>query len=320
MLLHPGTSFLYTFDRTPIYCWLVERKIKRILNEHNTSILNIVFSFSHLATSNTTPCLLFCDWSYEFLIRNRHNRNPFLLEKIYIHHQNHVISKADYVVSLFKESADSMMQYIPDVRVNCFSKNVVNNLNDAPLLSDDRAIGEKCKAHNLLFVGRSHYINAAKQLIGAAERLFLKFPDLRLDIVGLVDDDFEMTLPEWVHCHGFLHKGNDEHRRLYYALLEKSRCFVNSSPGWGGYSSTIEAMYYYTPIVIAPYKQFLMEFGDNISFGVYVINQSEEELESAILRVMENTEYADMAKSEHIAVRDYTWLDYSQWLLELVKI
>lgn len=316
--LHPGTQFLYTFERTPFFCWLVEKRISRLLTSHADAILNIVFSFSFLAKSSNIPCMLFCDWSYEFLIRYRHGRMPFFLERGFIAHERRVMKAADYVVSLFEEAAEAQMELQNDIKVQYYNKNVVNNLNDKELMPANAAIALKKSSHRLLFIGRKHYINAAKQLVRVAFELTKRYDDFVVDIIGLNYSDFDDVLPKCICCHGFLNKGDEAQRRLYYDLLERATCFVNSSPEWGGYSSTIETMYYYTPIVIAPYKQFQLEFGNYIDFGVYVENQSDEALLYAVEKVMRCPDYEKCAFSSHVAVRDYSWENFSRWLLEKV--
>ena len=315
-ILHPGTQFLYTFNRTPLFCWLVSRRIKRLLASHSDASLNVAFSYSFLAKSATIPCLLFCDWSFEFLIRYRQGRLPFFLERGYIAHERKVMKNADYVVSLFEEAAGAQMMMQDDVKIQYYNRNVVNNLNDKVLMPAAAAIALKKSSHRLLFIGRSHYLNAAKQLVRVASVLSKRYDDLVVDIIGLNQSDFDDELPQCICCHGFLNKGDEAQRRLYYDLLEKATCFVNSSPEWGGYSSTIEAMYYYTPVVIAPYKQFQMEFGMEIDFGEYVGDQSEETLLYAIDKVMNCADYENRAISAHHSVREYTWENFSRWILE----
>lgn len=315
-ILHPGTQFIYTFDRTPLFCWLADRRIKRLLLKNPKTCLNVVFSYSFIAKTTTVPCLLFFDWSYEFLIRDRYKRLPFLFERIYISRQNRLMRMADYVVSLFEDSAQGMMQLHNEVKIQYFNKNVVNNLNDKEMASVNAAVALKQSAHRLLFIGRSHSLIAAKQLISVVPELKKRYKELQVDIIGLTKSDFDIELPQCVSCHGFLNKGDAAQRRLYYDLMEQATCFVNTSPNWGGYSSTIESMYYYTPIVIAPYKQFQMEFGKVIDFGEYVVNQSNEALIEAIVKSLNPIGYEKRAMAAHRAVKDYTWESFTKWLID----
>ncbi len=60
----------------------------------------------------------------------------------------------------------------------------------------------------------------------------------------------------------------------------------------------IEAMFFYTPVIVAPYNEFVEEFGDNIKFGRYIRNSSVEELSTLISEIFEENkkEYELMGK------------------------
>ena len=64
-------------------------------------------------------------------------------------------------------------------------------------------------------------------------------------------------------------------REKYYNLLKSARVLINPASKWGGYSSTIEAMYYGCPIIVSPYDDFIEEFGKLIPFGYYLNRQEQ---------------------------------------------
>lgn len=89
-------------------------------------------------------------------------------------------------------------------------------------------------------------------------------------------------------------------------------------PG-GGYSSLIEAMYFYTPVIVAPYKEFVAEFGEEIEFGVYNEEFSHQCLTNNILNIFQNKEYEKMCKAAHRRVENYTWSEFVNNILEIVN-
>ena len=143
------------------------------------------------------------------------------------------------------------------------------------------------------------------------------YPLLELHIIGLSNNDFK-ELPKDVFCHGFLRKENKKECTTYYNLLLDSKIFINPTPKWGGYSSTIESMFYYTPIIISPYKDFVEEFGTNIDFGLYNEQFTIKSLKNNINSILslDNIKYMNMCSSSHNKVKNYTWTNYVKWIIE----
>lgn len=78
-------------------------------------------------------------------------------------------------------------------------------------------------------------------------------------------------------------------------------------------------MYYYTPIVIAPYDDFTTEFGKDISFGEFQESDSSENLARTILSVLTSENYTRMCRDAHNAVAGYTWDRYVDKILAAVN-
>jgi hypothetical protein len=64
----------------------------------------------------------------------------------------------------------------------------------------------------------------------------------------------QTAVPRNFFC--YLDKGSDAHRALYYPLFKEARMFINTTPKWSSFSASVEAMYFYTPVVITLYKEF----------------------------------------------------------------
>ena len=110
-------------------------------------------------------------------------------------------------------------------------------------------------------------MEGAKCLIKAVE-LIQKERKVSLDIIGIQKEKFDY-IPEGVNCHGYLDKNNEKDSELYYKLIKNSKVYVNTNPLWAAFSATVEAMYYYNPIITTPYSSFTETFGENIDFGYY---------------------------------------------------
>ena len=156
-------------------------------------------------------------------------------------------------------------------------------------------------------------------LIDAFKILKQKNPSLTLHIIGMQNRDFE-KLPSDVICHGYLHKDNETENTLYYNLMQNAKVIVNPSPQWAGFSSMVEAMFFYTPIVVSPYEDFKQTFGNNIQFGCYTKEFTPIHIAEKIQYIIENDNYEQFCNSSHEAVKDFTWSEYSKKIIDLLSL
>lgn len=140
---------------------------------------------------------------------------------------------------------------------------------------------------------------------------------LSLDIIGMSNDDFG-HLPDFVHCHGYLHKDIEEENILYYRLMSDAKVLVNPTPVWAGFSSMIEAMYFATPIIVSPYEDFVAIFGHNISFGCYNREFEVSSLMNNLESVINNPSYEFMCQEAHRVTKGFTWKAYVDRLLDVL--
>ena len=193
--------------------------------------------------------------------------------------------------------------------------NVVNSIIDT---SESNIIEGKTGSNDLLFIGGKHYIEGAKSLIKAYTILKSEYPNLLLHIVGMESKDFD-NVPAGVYCYGYLDKAKHNERELYYLLLKKSKVFINTTPKWGAFSATIEAMYFYNPIITTPYNEFINTFGYNINFGYYCENESTDLLCAMIKKVIKDESYEIMCVNAHNSVKSYAWDSFIDKVLIKIK-
>jgi glycosyltransferase involved in cell wall biosynthesis len=316
---YKGEQYAYTFDRTPLYCRLVEKEIKKANKRYPDALCNIFLSFSCRNRYSKAPSILLCDWTFEHLIREQFGRTPNACEQHYIDLQNEAINGSDHVVSLFEHSAQYIAQSTGRKDVTFLGGNVVNIVGDNQ--PDKSDIEHKIAKHNILFIGGYRYRQAAQQLVTAYNLLRQRYPDIKIDIVGQTESDLGVSLPDngAVRCYGYLDKADEQQRTLYYRLLREASLLVNLNPVWGGYSSTIEAMLFYTPIVVAPYEEFVNEFGCDTSFAEYCNDFSVEALVQSICRSFDSETRRQASIDAHAAVEEYTWSAYVKKLEKLIK-
>ncbi len=308
-------SNTYNYFRSYLHFITTRSKIKRSQRKYQQSDFNIFLTFSFSSSGlGKKPAIQLCDWTYEYYIRQLENRVPDPLEMQAVKRENRQIEGSDLIFALFPTVASYMRERYPNKKIY-YLGNAVNTLYADP---DPTLPRQKEKKPNLLFIGSKKYLDGARILIDASRILKRDYANLRLDIIGMERDDFP-GLPEEVVCHGYLDKGNEKQRDLYYSLLQNAKVFVNTTPRWSAFSATIEAMYFYTPVIITPYKEFTDTFGSEIDFGFFCESNSPEVLVPLIRNVLDHPAYLQLGKKAHESVKDFTWGNYVNRFLEIVK-
>ncbi len=321
---------------TRLFKFFAEQEIKKAILQYPQADLCLFMGYGFYNKWNKIPSLLFSDWTTEMDIQKK--RKPNFLEKRIIKQEEEAINHAEYVVSLFPVCCGEMKRKYPKANIHFLGGNVINDLSGIRLKRREERgerreektskeifvedlIETKSKSKKLLFIGRkTTYLEAAKKLIEAYRILKQEeaYKDYSLDIVGCAASDFG-SLPEGVTCYGFLNKSEERDRKIYYDLLLGAKVLVNANPKWGAFSSTVEAMYYYTPVIVSPYQDFVKNFGKEIYFGVYNREFTAESIAKDIKSVINSDNYAEMCNFAHKLVKSYTWENYVDKTVALLQ-
>ena len=317
---------------TRLFKFFAERKIKKAIQQNPSTDLCLFMGYGFYNKWNKIPSLLFSDWTTEKDIQKR--RKPNFLEKRIIRQEGEAINNAEYVVSLFPVCCEEMKKKYPKANIHFLGGNVINDLsgirvkvkgdglkNSSNEIIVEDLIETKARSKKLLFIGRkTTYLEAAKKLIEAYKILKQEeaYKDLELDVVGCAAADFD-DLPKGVTCYGFLNKSEKQDKKTYYDLLLNAKVLVNANPKWGAFSSTVEAMYYYTPVIVSPYQDFVKNFGEKIDFGIYNQDFNADSLANDIKTVINSDNYTEMCNFAHEKVKSYTWDNYVKQLCCWVK-
>lgn len=300
---------VYNHLRTPIHRNLVERKIKKAVNQHKDADFCVFLNFDFINRYNNIPSLVFSDWTYEIFLK-RKNHIPTKREQKFIIHQNKILTEADIVLPLFSESFEIIQRQLPSSNLVGINRNVINLLDSRPFDLGE-IIEKKNKSNNILFIGRENYREGLDQLLAAIDKL----DNVVLNVIGI-----EGANTETVKYHGWLKKDNPADNKLYYDLMREARIIVNTTSGWSGYSALIEAMYYGTPLIVFPFVQFTKEFGETIDFGFFSEGETTDLTQKikSIINADADT-YEKMSKSAHEQVKEYTWENYARDIIDIME-
>lgn len=309
---------IYWYDRTLICYIETFIRIWFLNKRHADADLNLFTGYNFYNPFSDKPNVLFSDWDYETMIKEKRERNPYFFEKWSINRQEKVIHKADLVISLFPNAAEEMRIRYQKKSIISLGKNVINNLYKGKIDEND-ILKEKQKSNKILFIGTLQYIKGAEVLIEAFKILKKENPKLELTIIGLAQKKFSSVPIDGITFYSYLDKGIEQENQTYYDELISAKVIVNPTPLWAGYSSIVEAMYFYSPVVVSPYSDFVDEFGKDIGFGEYCMEFTAENLAESIQNVLQNNDYKQMCLNARNCVKDYTWESYVERLIDELK-
>ena len=303
------------FHRTWLHRFITYRIIKRATKQNQNATFNLFLSFAFYNKYSNRPNILWCDWTDRIVIE-RFGREPKFYERRSLSHEDKVMQKADKVYTMFPKCKEHMEE-LYGREIIYLNRNVVNTVYDGTF-DIEKNIKARYTSNKILFIGNTRYIGAAKELVNAYNFLKKENNKLELHIIGMTKEQMNVD-DNNIHCYGYLRKSIREERVLYYSLLHNCKVFVNPAQQWGGYSSTIEAMFYGCPIIVAPYDDFVCEFGTDINFGRYTSEQ--EELHKTIGAILDSDKdkYQAMCFNAHNRVSEYTWSNYVDNFLESLK-
>ena len=307
------------------YTWLHKclgfRRIKKAVAAHPQADYCFFINYAFYNKFSAIPSLLLSDWSNIVNLRRR-GKDAVRFQKRFCLQEKEAIEHAEHVFSIFPLCAEEMRQLYPTANISYLGGNVINDLSGEPV-REDEILEKKKNSERILFVGKpDRYKDSAIKLMEAVGLLRKdeKYRNLELDIIGIEKTQLP-SVPDFVHCHGFLRKDVEDECRRYYELLKVAKIIVNPTPKWAAYSSIIEAMYFYTPVIVSPFDDFVQEFGETIDFGRYNREFSADCIAGNIRNLLESTDadYFEICTRAHEAVKDYTWSRYVDKVLKLCE-
>lgn len=311
-----GFRSTYYYVRTPIhffFTWIYSQYIRIVSAPDDVMIVQ---GFSYPPRNNKNQMLIVGDWPSAYLFEKFLKRTPSHWEMKSIAREDQVIEKADAVVTLFPDVHQYMLQKYQNKRIYYFG-NVINVDDDYINISSD-ILNKKAKSKSLLFIGKPFYIDGANELISAVENLRLSGYELDVDIVG-IEPTLLKQRHDWLRIHGYLDKGIPSDKHKYYQLLENAKLFINTTPGWNAFQATLEAMYFFNPIVVRPNENLAQTFPMLEKFS-YTVDDKGGNLEEKIIKsLVHHDEYIKKCSEAHLAVESYTWDRFTQNLIGLIK-
>lgn len=252
-----------TFDRTRIYDFYANRIMKKTVKLYPNAkcFISTSFSFNPYKYTNK-PCLMLCDWDIEYSIIKISGREVDRMELSCIKRQKKYLLNSNLNITLFKDVED----YYKDKEINMKCIGNVINLPDENI--EDSDLIKKFESNHVLFIGKEKYSQGLDALIKSLD--FLN-RDITIDVIGMNRKNQNKS----VNYYGYLNKDIETEYRLYIDLIKNSKIIINTNEIWAGFSSIIECMSCYTPVIISKFDTFIDMFGLNINFGFYSDNKLE---------------------------------------------
>lgn len=316
VLRHFHHGHLLSFDRTYLASLIANYKIRRATRLNKDIDYSFFTTFGYYNKYSSKPSIQLCDWTLEYYITQRLSRQAYYGEKMYIKRESNALRKSFLSVSLFRDCKAVIEEQIPGVSIVSFESNVVNVIDPQPL-NPEAILEQKNSSNLILFIGDGRYAEGAKTLLQSYQTISQTYKNAEVAFVGLSYSDIGVSPDnpmKGVTCYGYLNKSIPTENKLYYDLLRKAKVIVNTNEKWAGFSSIVEAMYYYTPVIVTPFSSFVDTFGSKVRFGYYVSNNCDEAVAKSLSSVLSTIRYQDMCMSAHDCTRSFTW---SHFVLEI---
>jgi len=308
-----GTTYYYV--RTPMHFYLTNIYSYFIRLISDKQDVMIVQGFSYPLNNGKNKQIIIGDWPSEYLFEEFLKRQPSCFERNSIDRENEVIEAADAVITLFPNVREYMLRKYKNKNIYCFG-NVVNIDDDVVIPADIQK--RKIKSQKLLFIGQPFYLQGALELITAAHILRENGVNCEVDIIGINARLIGVEYP-WLTVHGYLDKQRPEEKQKYYELLANARLFVNTTSGWSGFQALLEAMYFYTPILVRP-NESLNSYFPNLREVAYLLEDGEARLESVLVESFSDSKkYQAMSDLSHNSVKLSTWSYFTDNMIQLIR-
>jgi glycosyltransferase involved in cell wall biosynthesis len=319
ILLVFGKNTTFNYSRSYINYFLTNKKIKKACRVYSFAKYNVFLTYSFSSYSHSSiPVINLCDFTYHYHINYMNKRQPDIFERYATMQELKNLKNAFYVISLFP----LMSEYIKRNYniLNVIYLGYILNIPESHLC---KVFPEgKQNSYDILFIGRRRYLEGLIILMNAIGKL----PDelnkkVILHVVGLTNKDLDKNIDNCnVKYYGFLDKNNSRERNLFFSILHNAKLFINPTSKWAAYTSSLEAMHYFTPIVIFPYDEFTRTFGTDINFGIYLDSSDSSYMARLIQNLLENNNiWEKMAIAAHEVTEKYRWDNYIQKFIKILN-
>ncbi|MDZ4664862.1 MAG: glycosyltransferase [Bacteroidota bacterium] len=304
----------HTYFRSKLNYILTNKKISNALETYSNTGAAIFLTFSFTVPENFKKKVIsFGDWTYLYYISTFLDRKQKWFERSCLEREKQHIEKADLVLGLFPLSTTFIRKNYSNTNVH-YLGNVINSNFE---LNKEKILETKQNSQKLLFIGNEKYLQGAMELIETFKKIKSIYPDLELHFIGINKEDTKLEYPS-IFYHGYLNKSVTSENERYYKLLSEALVITNSTKDWGGFSSTTEAMYFYTPVITRPYDEFTETYGSAIDFGYFI--DENNTLITCIEKMLKNSkeEQIQLMMAAHKSAKDFTWSNYIDKLMGLI--
>lgn len=299
LLKKDKTTFFY--NRTFLHYFLTFFYSLYIKISANKDDVVIIQGYTHPPIIFKNKTIMLGDWPYRYIFQHFLKRAPSAFERRAIHREDSEIERADIAITLFPAVYDFMTSNYQNENIH-FLGNFVN----VDFSFDPLDISFKQLSNRILFIGRSQYIDGARELVSAINQLRLLGHEIYLDIVGITEAEMPINY-DWVTFYGYLDKGISAQKSKFYELLKNAKVVANTTNDWNGFQALLEGMYFSNPVLIRDNVN-ISKFFDNLDHIAYIVDDNPDSLCNAIKEIFaDKSLYASKAVSARRVSELHTW-------------
>jgi glycosyltransferase involved in cell wall biosynthesis len=298
LLKRDKTTFFY--NRTYLHYFFTYLYSLYIKISANKDDVVIIQGYTHPPIIFKNKTILLGDWPYRYIFQHFLKRAPSAFEGRAILREDREIERANIAITLFPAVYDFMASNYQNENIH-FLGNFVN----VDFSFDPLDVSFKQLSNRILFIGRSQYIDGARELVDAINQLRLLGHEICLDIVGIAEAEMPINY-DWITFYGYLDKGISDQKNKFYELLKNARVVANTTKDWNGFQALLEGMYFSNPVLIRDNIN-ISKYFDNLSDIAYIVDDNPDSLRNAVKEIFaDESLYASKANSARKAVELHT--------------
>lgn len=299
----------YCFRRSFLCSIMMDKIMKDVADRYPNSEFFVSLSFSWNPSKYTDKkCIMMCDWTYQFDIEYDKKKKIDRLEMHEINRQKRVLESAYSNVIFRTQCRQWVQENLPNVFVYNKGMSVINCGEE--LQSFENAVSTKIDSNTVVFLGAKRYLSGAKALIHAINELVMDGINIECFYIGITPNDVaeDVEIGTNNHLVGYLNKGIQQDKVLYYSLLRKAKVCINTNEDFISLAAMKEASYFYNPVIISRHIQSETIYGLQ-DFGGYYSNNDVDSIKRNLLRIFELPayEYKHMCLLAHEHFKDDSW-------------
>lgn len=311
-LLYLFRKSLYSYDRSLLKNILYNWKLKSIAKNTQGTDLYLSMVDGNLYKYTNKKYIYLVDWTFEYEVIQDYKKNIDFLERGFITRQEKMMMNASINIIMRESCKEFVLNKYRKMTIYGPKTNVINSLLIEPIKFSFK------DTNNVVFLGAPRYLKGATQLLKISEKILSIDSSINIYFIGitLVDVGLQLSYNDRIHFCGYLDKGLEQEKNLYYKIICGAKVCVNTNEGFVSIASLMEASYLGKPVIVSRHHQTLSMYGENSNCVFYCDGTNEDLYELILYLYQQNMEeYGVLCERCREQFKNSTWSEFLKGIL-----